>query len=139
MIGEASTSWSFVVRAFAERRAAWPPNFHVLYTLNSELSASSHAKCRERPAKTWSRSRMRRWPDAGGTGRSRHLRLFNENRHFRNVFLRREEPILTWDDGVEVMQILMTRLHERAARKRPWRSPPATRFILPELPGNLKP
>ena len=32
----------------------------------------------------------------------------NENRHFVDVFLGRVAPLLTWDDGLEVMQILMT-------------------------------
>ena len=31
----------------------------------------------------------------------------NEDRHFVNVFLGREQPLLTWDDGVEVVQVLM--------------------------------
>jgi predicted dehydrogenase len=32
----------------------------------------------------------------------------NEDRHFVRVFLGKEEPLLTWDDGVEVVKILMT-------------------------------
>lgn len=31
----------------------------------------------------------------------------NEDRHFVNVFLGREKPLLTWDDGVEVVKVLM--------------------------------
>ena len=31
-----------------------------------------------------------------------------EDRHFTRVFLGKEEPLLTWDDGLEVVQILMT-------------------------------
>lgn len=31
-----------------------------------------------------------------------------EDRHFANVFLGREKPLLTWDDGLEVVQVLMT-------------------------------
>ena len=31
-----------------------------------------------------------------------------ENRHFVRVFLGKEKPLLTFDDGVEVVQILMT-------------------------------
>jgi predicted dehydrogenase len=31
-----------------------------------------------------------------------------EDRHFVNVFLGKEKPLLTWDDGVEVVQVLMT-------------------------------
>lgn len=31
-----------------------------------------------------------------------------EDRHFARVFQGKEEPILTWDDGLEVVQILMT-------------------------------
>ena len=32
----------------------------------------------------------------------------SEDRHFTRVFLGKEEPILTWDDGLEVVQVLMT-------------------------------
>jgi predicted dehydrogenase len=31
-----------------------------------------------------------------------------EDRHFVRVFLGKEKPLLTWDDGIEVVQILMT-------------------------------
>src|SRR5256885_4857288 len=31
-----------------------------------------------------------------------------EDRHFVRVFLGKEEPLLTWDDGFEVVQVLMT-------------------------------
>jgi predicted dehydrogenase len=31
-----------------------------------------------------------------------------EDRHFVNVFLGKEKPLLTWDDGLEVVQLLMT-------------------------------
>jgi len=31
----------------------------------------------------------------------------NEDRHFVRVFLGKEEPLLTWDDGLEVVKILM--------------------------------
>ncbi|MEX2153616.1 MAG: Gfo/Idh/MocA family oxidoreductase [Gemmatimonadaceae bacterium] len=31
-----------------------------------------------------------------------------EDRHFVRVFLGKEQPLLTWDDGLEVVQILMT-------------------------------
>ncbi len=32
----------------------------------------------------------------------------NEDRHFVRVFLGKEDPLLTWDDGVEVVKMLMT-------------------------------
>jgi predicted dehydrogenase len=32
----------------------------------------------------------------------------NEDRHFVRVFMGKEEPLLTWDDGLEVVQVLMT-------------------------------
>jgi predicted dehydrogenase len=30
-----------------------------------------------------------------------------EDRHFVRAFLKKEKPLLTWDDGLEVVQILM--------------------------------
>ena len=32
----------------------------------------------------------------------------DEDRHFVNVFLGREKPLLTFDDGLEVVKMLMT-------------------------------
>ncbi len=32
----------------------------------------------------------------------------NEDRHFVRAFLGKEQPLLTWDDGVEVVKVLMT-------------------------------
>jgi predicted dehydrogenase len=46
-----------------------------------------------------------------------------ENRHFVRAFLNDEKPMLTFDDGVEVMRILMT-AYMSAARGRTFDFPP---------------
>ncbi len=62
----------------------------------------------ESRAKTWSRSRTPRpglmpvVPDEAAT-----YGYVAEDRHFVRVFLGKEKPLLTWDDGVEVVRTLM--------------------------------
>lgn len=41
----------------------------------------------------------------------------DEDRHFVNVFLGREKPLLTFNDGVEVVKMLMTAYHSAEAGK----------------------
>jgi predicted dehydrogenase len=47
-----------------------------------------------------------------------------ENRHFVRAFLGKEEPRLTWDDGVEVVKMLMT-AYQSAEERRTLDFPPA--------------
>lgn len=47
-----------------------------------------------------------------------------EDRHFARVFLGKEKPLLTFEDGLEVVKLLMT-AHMSAAQGRTLDFPPA--------------
>jgi predicted dehydrogenase len=63
-----------------------------------------------------------------------------ENRHFTKAFLRGETPALTFDDGVEVMEILMTSyMSAEAERTLPFRPEGLDEFVPAVAKGEWKP
>lgn len=63
-----------------------------------------------------------------------------ENRHFTKAFLRGETPALTFDDGVEVMEILMTSyMSAEAARTLPFRPEGLDEFVPAVAKGEWRP
>ncbi len=110
VIGEASTSWSFVGAGLRLSGELLGPEYSMNWnTLNSELSCFFSREVKGKEGEDLvekQNAEMGLMPvvpdEAAAYG------YVHENRHFVNVFLGREEPLLTWDDGVEVMQILMT-------------------------------
>jgi predicted dehydrogenase len=63
-----------------------------------------------------------------------------EDRHFVRTFLGKEEPLLTWDDGLDVVRILMT-AYQSAEQGKSLRFPPAglDRFVPAVSRGAWKP
>jgi predicted dehydrogenase len=63
-----------------------------------------------------------------------------EDRHFVRVFLGKEEPLLTWDDGLEVVQMLMT-AYKSAESGRTLEFPPRglDQFVPAVATGTWKP
>lgn len=110
VIGEASTSWSFVGAGLRLSGELLGPEYSMNWnTLNSELSCFFSREVKGKAGEDLvekQNAEMGLMPvvpdEAAAYG------YVHENRHFVNVFLGREEPLLTWHDGVEVMQILMT-------------------------------
>ncbi len=110
VIGEASTSWSFVGAGLRLSGELLGPEYSMAWnTLNSELScffsrevmgAAGEDLVEKQNAEM---GLMPVVPDEASA-----YGYVHENRHFVNVFLGREEPLLTFHDGVEVMQVLMT-------------------------------
>lgn len=63
-----------------------------------------------------------------------------ENRHFTKAFLRGETPALTFDDGVEVMEILMTSyMSAEAERTLPFRPKGLDEFVPAVAKGEWRP
>ena len=63
-----------------------------------------------------------------------------ENRHFVRVFQGKEDPLLTWDDGIEVVRLLMTAYHSAEAGKTLRFPPPGLdRFVPRVARGSWRP
>ena len=110
VIGEASTSWSFVGAGLRLSGELLGPEYSMSWnTLNSELNCFFSREVVGKAGEDLvekQNAEMGLMPvvpdEAAAYG------YVNENRHFVDVFLGRVAPLLTWDDGLEVMQILMT-------------------------------
>ena len=109
LIGEVTTSWSFVGAGLRLSAELLGPEYSMSWnTLDSGLklffSREVKGKAGEdlvekQNAETGLMPVIAEEPAAYG--------YEAENRHFVRAFLRGEKPMLTFDDGVEVMQILM--------------------------------
>ncbi|MBM4193975.1 MAG: Gfo/Idh/MocA family oxidoreductase [Gemmatimonadetes bacterium] len=63
----------------------------------------------------------------------------NEDRHFVRVFLGKEKPLLTWDDGVDVVRMLMTAYMSAEQRKSlPFPPPKLDKFVPAVAKGTWK-
>ena len=110
VIGEASTSWSFVGAGLRLSGELLGPEYSMSWnTLNSELNCFFSREVQGDAGEDLvekQNAEMGLMPvvpdEAAAYGYAA------ENRHFCRVFLGLEEPLLTFDDGVEVMQMLMS-------------------------------
>jgi predicted dehydrogenase len=119
VIGEASTSWSFVGAGLRLSGELLGPEYSMSWnTLNSELNcffsrevmgAAGEDLVEKQNAEM---GLMPVVPDEASA-----YGYAAENRHFCRVFLGKEQPLLTFDDGVEVMQMLMTAYMSAEAEK----------------------
>jgi predicted dehydrogenase len=110
VIGEASTSWSFVGAGLRLSGELLGPEYSMNWnTLNSELNCffsrqvmgnEGEDLIEKQNAEMGLMPVVPDEPSAYGYAA--------EDRHFCRVFLGQEKPLLTFDDGVEVMQMLMS-------------------------------
>jgi predicted dehydrogenase len=109
LIGEVTTSWSFIGAGLRLSAELLGPEYSLSWnTLDSSLkmffSREVHGKTGEDLVEKQN-AEMGLMPvvaeEASVYGYSA------ENRHMARAFLRGEKPMLTFDDGVEVVQILM--------------------------------
>src|SRR6476469_3785376 len=110
MIGEVTTSWSFVGAGLRLSAELLGPEYSMSWnTLDSGLKLFFSREVRGKAGEDLvekQNAEMGMMPviadEAAAYGYT------NENRHFVKAFLSGEKGMLTFDDGVEVMQILMT-------------------------------
>jgi predicted dehydrogenase len=110
VIGEASTSWSFVGAGLRLSAELLGPEYSMNWSsLDSGLRLFFSREVRGRSGEDLvekQNAEMGLMPvvpnEAAAYGYE------NEDRHFARVFLGKEKPLLTWDDGLEVVQVLMT-------------------------------
>ncbi|HEY4320539.1 MAG TPA: Gfo/Idh/MocA family oxidoreductase [Gemmatimonadales bacterium] len=110
VIGEATTSWSFVGPGLRLSGELLGPEYSMNWnSLNSELNcffsrdvsgAAGEDLVEKQNAEM---GLMPVVPDEAAT-----YGYVAEDRHFVRAFLGREAPLLTWHDGLEVMRMLMT-------------------------------
>jgi predicted dehydrogenase len=110
LIGEVTTSWSFVGAGLRLSAELLGPEYSMSWnTLDSGLklffSREVHGKAGEDLVEKQN-AEMGLMPVVADEAAAYGYTA--EDRHFVKAFLRGEKPMLTFDDGVEVMQILMT-------------------------------
>jgi predicted dehydrogenase len=113
LVAEASTSWGFVGAGLRITAELLGPEYSMsLNTLDSGLRLffSRHVKGRAgEDLVEKQNAETGLMPVVAGEAAVYGYEA--ENRHFARAFLRREKPMLTFEDGVSVMQILMTAYH----------------------------
>ncbi len=110
VIGEASTSWSFVGAGLRLSAELLGPEYSMKW--NSLDSGLQLFFSREVTGRAGEDLVEKQNAEQGvmPVVPQEHLAYgyTDEDRHFVNVFLGREEPLLTFDDGLEVVKMLMT-------------------------------
>jgi predicted dehydrogenase len=110
VIGEASTSWSFIGAGLRLSAELLGPEYSMQWN-----SLESGLRCffsREVRGKVGEDLVEKQNAEIGlmpvVPNEAAAYGYENEDRHFVRVFLGKEKPLLTWDDGLEVVQVLMT-------------------------------
>ena len=141
-IGEASTSWSFVGAGLRLSAELLGPEYSMQWS-----SLDSGLKCffsREVKGKAGEDLVEKQNAEVGlmpvVPSEAVAYGYEGEDRHFVRVFLGKEEPLLTWDDGLEVVQVLMT-AYKSAESGRTLEFPPRglDQFVPAVASGTWKP
>src|SRR6266550_3931629 len=142
VIGEATTSWSFVGAGLRLSAELLGPEYSMSWnTLDSGLKLFFS---REVKGKTGEDLVEKQNAEMGlmpvVTSESATYGYDAEDRHFVRVFLGRESPLLTFDDGLEVVKLLMT-AYMSAEQGKTLDFPPAgiERFVPAVAKGTWKP
>jgi predicted dehydrogenase len=125
VIGEASTSWSFVGAGLRLSAELLGPEYSMSWnTLDSGLKLFFSRAVRGKAGEDLVEKQNAESglmpviaSEAAAYGYE------NEDRHFARVFLGKEKPLLTFDDGLEVVKLLMT-AYQSAERRRTLAFPP---------------
>ena len=125
VIGEASTSWSYVGPGLRLSAELLGPEYSMSWnSLDSGLKLFFSRAVNERPGENLvekQNAETGQMPVIAGEPAVYGYEA--ENRHFVRAFLRGEKPELTFDDGLEVVKLLMT-AYQSAERGRTIEFPP---------------
>src|SRR6476469_4123508 len=135
MIGEVTTSWSFVGAGLRLSAELLGPEYSMSWTtLDSGLKLFFSREVKGETGEDLvekQNAEMGLMPviaeEAGAYGYE------GENRHFVHAFLNDAKPMLTFDDGVEVMQILMTAYMSAAKGRTLTFPPPGIDSFVPDV------
>ena len=110
VVGEATTSWSFVGAGLRLSAELLGPEYSMAWnSLDSGLKLFFSREVRGKAGEDLvekQNAEIGLMPVVPNEAAAYGYEA--EDRHFVRVFLGKEEPLLTWDDGLEVVQILMT-------------------------------
>jgi predicted dehydrogenase len=142
LIGEVTTSWSFVGAGLRLSAELLGPEYSLSWnTLDSSLKLFFSREVKGKAGEDLvekQNAEIGMMPviadEAAAYGYTA------ENRHFVRAFLRGERPMLTFDDGLEVMQILMTAyMSAQAGRTLPFPPRGLDSFVPDVAKGKWKP
>jgi predicted dehydrogenase len=142
VLGEATTSWSFVGAGLRLSAELLGPEYSMSWnSLDSGLKLFFSREVRGKQGEDLvekQNAEMGLMPVV--TDESAAYGYDAEDRHFVRAFLGREQPLLTFDDGVEVVKILMT-AYLSAEQGRTLEFPPAglDKFVPAVAQGTWKP
>jgi predicted dehydrogenase len=140
VMGEATTSWSFVGAGLRLSAELLGPEYSMSWnTLDSGLKLFFSREVAGKSGEDLvekQNAEMGLMPVVANEAAAYGYEA--ENRHFVRVFQGKEEPLLTWDDGVEVVRILMA-AYMSAERGKTLRFPPSglDRFV-PDVARNSR-
>ncbi len=142
VIGEATTSWSFVGAGLRLSAELLGPEYSMSWnTLDSGLKLFFSREVKGKTGEDLvekQNAEMGLMPVVANEAAAYGYEA--ENRHFVRVFLGKEEPLLTWDDGLDVVRVLMT-AYQSAEQGRTLDFPPKglDTFIPAVAKGTWKP
>jgi predicted dehydrogenase len=109
VLGEATTSWSFVGAGLRLSAELLGPEYSMSWnTLDSGLKLFFSREVKGKTGEDLvekQNAEMGLMPVVANEPMAYGYEA--ENRHFVRVFLGKEEPLLTWDDGLDVVRLLM--------------------------------
>jgi predicted dehydrogenase len=142
VIGEATTSWSFVGAGLRLSAELLGPEYSMSWnTLDSGLKLFFSREVKGKAGEDLvekQNAEMGLMPVVAGEAAAYGYEA--EDRHFVRVFLGREEPVLTFDDGLEVVRLLMA-AYQSAEQGKTIAFPPRglDRFVPAVASGTWKP
>ena len=142
VLGEATTSWSFVGAGLRLSAELLGPEYSMAW--NSLDSGLKLFFSREVKGKTGEDLVEKQNAEIGlmpvVANEAAAYGYEAEDRHFVRAFLGKEEPMLTWDDGLDVVRILMA-AYQSAEQGKTLRFPPSglDRFVPAVARGAWKP
>ncbi|MFN2603758.1 MAG: Gfo/Idh/MocA family protein [Gemmatimonadaceae bacterium] len=142
MIGEVTTSWSFVGAGLRLSAELLGPEYSLSWnTLDTGLKLFFSREVKGKTGEDLvekQNAEMGQMPVISEEPAAYGYTA--EDRHFVQAFLNDEKPMLTFDDGVEVMKILMTAYMSAAKGKTlPFPPPGLDRFVPDVAKGTWKP
>lgn len=142
VIGEASTSWSYVGAGLRLSAELLGPEYSMSWnTLDAGLKLFFSREVKGKTGEDLvekQNAEMGLMPVVANEAMAYGYEA--ENRHFVRVFQGKEEPILTWDDGIDVVRVLMAAYQSAEQGKTVKFPPPGIDNFVPAVAkGTWKP